>query len=65
MFNTIIKERKQSLSQIREVLVHEKFYEECVQISKNVDMLIQRGKIDVDGFLKKIIVFGMIIGLLI
>ncbi|CAD8176458.1 unnamed protein product [Paramecium pentaurelia] len=56
-----IRQRKQTLSQIREVLVHDKYFEEAVSISKNVDILISRGKIDVDIFLKKIIIFGMLI----
>ncbi|CAD8094398.1 unnamed protein product [Paramecium sonneborni] len=56
-----IKQRKQTLSQIREVLMHDKYFEDAVSISKNVDILISRGKIDVDLFLKKIIIFGMLI----
>ncbi|CAK86392.1 unnamed protein product (macronuclear) [Paramecium tetraurelia] len=56
-----IRQRKQTLSQIREVLVHDKYFEDTVSISKSVDILISRGKIDVDIFLKKIIIFGMLI----
>ena len=45
------------------MLVHDKYFEEAVSISKNVDILISRGKIDVDIFLKKIIIFGMLISI--
>ncbi|CAD8085470.1 unnamed protein product [Paramecium primaurelia] len=56
-----IKSRKQSLSQIREILINDKFFDDAVSISKNVDLLISRGKVDVDVFLKKIIIFGFLI----
>lgn len=45
------------------MLVHDKYFEDSVSISKNVDILISRGKIDVDLFLKKIIIFGMLISI--
>lgn len=45
------------------MLVHDKYFEDAVSISKNVDILISRGKIDVDIFLKKIIIFGMLISI--
>ena len=45
------------------MLIHDKYFEDAVSISKNVDILISRGKIVVDLFLKKIIIFGMLISI--
>ncbi|KAM3132367.1 hypothetical protein pb186bvf_015467 [Paramecium bursaria] len=57
----LIRDRKQQLSQFVDVLQNDKYYADCVQISKNVDKLVERSDLDVQLFLKRILIFGMVI----